>query len=252
VQKSEKGVIFIVSGSDYYLKEAIHSAKSLKKYSPTISITLFSNIVLKELERQYFDFQYDLDSNIHPLKAKVKYLEKSPYEITLFLDSDTEIRKPIDELFEFMNHYDLGLAKDNLVDWTQSPPKFIDYIDPDFFNTGLLLFKKTEPVKLFFAKWIEILDQQDESIMKPGYFCDQHYFNVLTKDLSFHKNVSMELLVLPNKIYNVRPWAIEELIKTREYKNIKIIHMHGLNNQKYSSRLKFFLFKIAERIKLIH
>ena len=35
---------------------------------------------------------------------------QSPYEYTLFLDSDTEIRQPIYDLFEFLDESDLALA----------------------------------------------------------------------------------------------------------------------------------------------
>ena len=78
------GYIYVASNNvggvkeNNYIKEAIYSAKSLKKICPTAKITLFTD---KELKEDVFDNIEYVDMS---LRCKQNCLLKSPYEKTIF------------------------------------------------------------------------------------------------------------------------------------------------------------------------
>jgi len=67
----EKGIIYIVVGDIKYLKEAVFSAKSLKRFCPDLPVTLFANHTVTD---SCFDQVIHIDNDINPFKNKVKYL----------------------------------------------------------------------------------------------------------------------------------------------------------------------------------
>src|SRR6478736_313852 len=93
----EIGVLYIVFDDAEMLKECIHSAKSLRKFSPGIPTHLITNLPPKLFKVSTFESVDLVSDSTHPLKAKVKYLSHTRFNTTLFLDADTEIRSDITE-----------------------------------------------------------------------------------------------------------------------------------------------------------
>jgi hypothetical protein len=224
-----RGVIYIVVGELKYLKECIFSAKSLKKYCPDLPITLFTDKL--DVHEDCFNEIKTIKNDINPFKNKVKYLYSSPYEWTLFLDSDTQILKPIYEIFDFIKNNDLALAYVPRIDRSYTPAKLISYVETNpynTYNTGVILYKKSEGNEKLFGKWLEEVMLQDGATMTSGNRSDQYYFNKLIKD-NFHRECNINLAVFPNKIYNVRPPMIQPLKQDGEMDNVKILHCHDLH-----------------------
>jgi hypothetical protein len=220
------GVIYIVLGDLKYLEESIFSAKSVKKNCPDISITLFTDRT--DANAKCFDQVVQVDNDINPFKNKVKYLGLSPYEKTLFLDSDTQVKKPIYELFQKLDEVDLALTSYPSIDRSYMPSKLISYEQPNLYNTGVILYKKTEAVQKFLNHWLDVVMNQEESTMWAGHFCDQYYFNKLIEE-NLHEKFGVKLSLLPNKLYNVRPPMILPMQKSGELKDSKILHCHDLH-----------------------
>jgi len=224
-----KGIIYIVVGKLRYLEECIFSASSLKKHCPDISVTLFTDKT--DVKEKCFDEIKIIKNDINPMKNKVKYMCDSPYEYTLFLDSDTEVKQPIDEMFEVLDKNDLAIAHSPQYDRSHFPAKLISYADthPDnAYNTGVILYKKSDAVEKFFTKWLEVVMLQDGNLMRAGYLCDQCYFNRLITN-KYHLECGLKLGVLDNRLYNARHPMIWHLQRIGEMGNIKIIHCHDLH-----------------------
>ena len=112
------GVLYIATGASY-LEEARRSAQSVKKHSPTLSIGVVTdqsiqpdadfdmvldvsaNTVLEEHQERY------LTQDTVPYSRKILPLFQSPFQKTIFLDSDTFVAAPLDELFTLLDHFDL-------------------------------------------------------------------------------------------------------------------------------------------------
>lgn len=225
-----RGVVYIAVGKIRYFQECIFSAASLKKHCPDIPITLFTD--KKDVKEKYFDEIKIIENDINPLKNKVKKcMYSSPYEYTLYLDTDTEVRQPIYEMFELLNENDLILAHSPHYDRSHFPARLISYANPnpeDAYNTGVILYKKSDKMERFFTKWVEAVMLQDETSMRPGYRGDQYYFNQIIINKS-HIECGIKLGVLDNRIYNARHPMIWHLQRIGEMGNIKIIHCHDLH-----------------------
>jgi len=224
-----KGIIYIVVGERRFLEECIFSVTSLKKFCPDIPVTLFTDKT--DVKSTYFDDIKLIQNDINPFKNKVKYMYPSPYEYTLFLDSDTEIRKPIYELFELLDNHDLALAHCIHLDRSRFPTRVIGYADPNpdnTYNTGVILYKKSDQLEKFFAKWLEQVMSQDGSTMRAGNKSDQYYFNKIVQD-KYHLDCGIKLISFSNKIYNARGPMIRQLQQNGEIDQVKILHCHDLH-----------------------
>ena len=239
----KKGVIYIVAGDIKFYRECLYSAKTMKKNNPNIPITVFTNYSNFKKGR-YIDNVVIMKEDINPHKLKIKAIKNSPYKRTLFIDTDTKITKPIHELFDFLDFYDLGIANRNLCKWGKQTV-FIDYNDTHHFNTGVIVYKKNEITSSFFNKWGKIAFIQEDELMYSGHYGDQHYFNELIFEMEYHKNIGLKLLNLPNKIYNARPHMWKQLKDDKIWENVKIFHAHGLNK----SIFFIIIAKIKHRIR---
>lgn len=221
----QQGVLYIVNNNSVILEECLHSLASLRKHSPGVQACLITNTELPYSVKKLFDHFILKNEEIHPLKAKVKWMMDSPFDTTLFLDADTEIRKDIRELFSTKETF--AFAFDNLCDWNSQPPVFIAQESTDI-NTGLVLYKKNEESNSILQAWFKVVELEDESRMKPGYFCDQVHFNLSIFSQIKEKGISFK--ILDNKIYNVRPWCWNSLKSNGEWNAIRIAHAHHLNH----------------------
>ena len=150
------GVVYIVTKSIRHLKEAIFSAKSLHKKSPHINVTLMTDLDLSRRDTKCFNQVLKVEANEHPLKLKVKLLPHSPYQQTLFLDSDTEILKDITPIFTSFNNCDFAIcnAPDTDFSYSSNHPNFFKgYRRINSFNTGVFLYSNSPSVKEFLQQW---------------------------------------------------------------------------------------------------
>lgn len=172
-----KGVVYVATGESY-CKEAIKSAGSLKKYMPNLPITLFTD---NKNTSPYFNNQVLLTSPTHTIGDKIYGICNSPYEKTLYLDTDTYICDDLSDIFSLLKMFDLAA--------TRAPMRFLCHRQdlPNCFtelNCGLILFKKSDRVLSFLNQWKDCYEE-----LKCEAGChDQHSFRLmlLKSDLRFY------------------------------------------------------------------
>jgi hypothetical protein len=223
-----KGVLYYAQGAKY-LREAEASAKSLKRHNPQILVCLKTTD--KGYSSKFFDNIDVIEPLDHHFKTKVLALSQSPFDLTLFLDSDTKVLKPVPELFDFLHTYDMGVAYLPLCEWPAgAPPVFLDYVDLSKYNTGVILYKGNDKVKQFMKQWLETACSHAMGPQPDGeHLDDQIDFNYLVIQEKVHIPLGISIVNLPGKIYNARPWFWEHLKKKREWEHVKILHAHGLD-----------------------
>ncbi len=237
---SKKGVIYTASGKKY-IDEAIYSAKTLKKHNKSIHATLYTSDV--GVKSRYFDSIINQPANKHPQKYKIENMVNSPYEKTLYLDSDTKINGSIAELFDFLLIYDMGFTNRVLCTWGK-PVRFKDYIDKDCINGGFILFIKNEKTIQFLSDWSTKMNRNKDEDIKPGTPTgDQIPLNDLIFKEKLLEKLNINFVILPNKIYNARPWLWKQAKLDGEFKNIKILHDKGLK--------KSLLMRLVSKVKYI-
>jgi hypothetical protein len=183
-----KGVIYYATG-EYYIKEAELSAESLKKVMPEIDITLYGD---SEPESEYFDNFVKIKQHQHPWLHRISCLKNTPYEKTLFLDSDTYVCEEIGELFEILDRFDIAAV--------HGPGRYNEKYDyqratteafPDF-NCGVILFNKNPEIIDVFSQWEKKYKEYvDTQLTDQPFFSDAVY------------NSNLSVCILPPE-YNCR------------------------------------------------
>ena len=91
------------------------------------------------------------------MRPKIDYIHETPYEETLFLDTDTIIDYNIEDMFEILERYDIAACHDLARKRKKYAVKIPEYgrIPYSFseVNTGVMAFKKNEEVEHLFSLW---------------------------------------------------------------------------------------------------
>lgn len=221
------GIIY-VSFCRWYSIECLKSIQSIRRHS-SVPITIFSD----ECHENRFDGiegvnLVPINKDMNPLKYKVKLLMDSPYDRTMFLDVDTVIVEPINELFDMLDNYEMCIAKNPNTDWSRgiNRYKFLGYEGNDF-NTGVMLYKKTEGFKKIYQAWFDIVMSQDDSKMRPGVpESEENCLNyiVLKQHPEFLENIG----IFSNKVYNARGEMLDSMRADGSISSVKIYHSHDL------------------------
>ncbi|MEO0759417.1 MAG: hypothetical protein AAFY78_21375 [Cyanobacteria bacterium J06648_16] len=157
-----KGYLYVASG-DRFVREAMNSAQSLRNVDETANITLVTD---KAVDSELFDHVIVRPANPqtykHGLLYKVAHIyQASPYDETLFLDSDTYICERCDHLFDLLEFFDVAIAPDP-TDVNRARPS--ESAKPlkatDIYNTGVILFKKNQRNAELFGRWLELYQRK--------------------------------------------------------------------------------------------
>ncbi len=162
-ESTDCGIVYIATGEDF-VEEALISAKSARSVMPDIPITIFTDL---EIDEPAFDQVIQLDDPRHDFGDQVFHLDRTPYERTIFLDSDIYLDASIDDVFSVLDEFDIA-ATQGLRNYSSSRVELeaIDAI-PDCFpeyNSGVVAFEMNANVQEFFGNWKKyynnVLDQE--------------------------------------------------------------------------------------------
>jgi hypothetical protein len=167
------GVLYVATGKKY-IQSAIRSARSVRKHNPGFQIHLFAN-----WEECGVDFNHSREpfTSIESIDAPhsrstVDYSIRTPFDRTLYLDTDTRVLDDISPLFDLLDRFDIAAAHapnriTRLMNWRVPVP-----ISFPQFNCGVLLYKRSEKVMKFLQDWIDAFHQA-------GFLSDQITFREL-------------------------------------------------------------------------
>lgn len=152
------GVLYVAIG-ERWCREASESAALVKRHMPGLPVTLFTD---RAWRADAIDDVRVMAADGNPLLTKTLWLAESPYERTLFLDTDITLCDRIDDLFSLCERFDLAVphAPYRLAHMgLDAPlPEFLAAGVPECFpgmNTGLLVYKRSERVSAFCQDWCE-------------------------------------------------------------------------------------------------
>lgn len=161
----QNGFLYIITGAQKYFDEALLSVRSIKAQHSDAHITVISDVQAisshnPELPALVDNWMYrpvsDYDNWSTALVYKVKYLTSTPYENTVFLDTDTYIAGQVDTLFRFLDTYDMAIAEAH----TERTP--IYDVDGQFYkgyyayNTGVIAYKRNQRMNELLDRWYAI------------------------------------------------------------------------------------------------
>lgn len=155
------GILYIARGD--YVKEAIRSAHQLKSVNSAINIALITD---QDIDEKVFDriIKENLRTDV---SNKVFNLQKTPYDRTLFLDTDIYVEKDISHLFHLLNEFDIGISINQVRDIDNK-----QYEGFPEFNSGVIVYKKNQEFLRFCQRWRELYTSE----MREEIIADQPSF----------------------------------------------------------------------------
>lgn len=144
-----KGVLYIAFG-DIYQHETRRSMESLRKMSPQLKIAVVTDQVWEEDPKPD---TFVLREQVDGWRCKPLYMQETPFDETLFLDTDTLVCRDITGVFDLLQYYDIG------VHFSGSPLNLPDLSLHTQCNSGVILWKSNEAVKEVFEQWNREYDE---------------------------------------------------------------------------------------------
>ncbi len=152
-RREPRGVVYVATGRRH-LDEMVQSVSSLRKHMPRLPVLLYTD--QKEIPRGVFDAIRTIENPCHSFMDKIAPLCDSPFDCTLFLDTDTLVCAPIDDLFDVLERFDLAV--------THAPFRHDrPFSTPICFaelNTGVIAYRNTESVRTMFRLWLAIYEKE--------------------------------------------------------------------------------------------
>lgn len=165
-----RGVMFVATG-EKYARSATRCAWSVKKHNPGLGIHLFTDeefatrLQTSGEKNPFSSFEAIKDPH---RRSKVDYISRSPFEQTLYLDSDTEVLTDIREMFGLLERFDIAMAHamkrnvfKNQVNWKRALPAAYPQ-----YNSGVILYRMSPSVSAFFEAW-------QKAYIEAGFKIDQ-------------------------------------------------------------------------------
>lgn len=145
--------MYIATG-EQYLREANVSVESVRRYNPDIEVCMMTDV---PEQATTFDHVISVDEPKYSFGDQIRYLEQSPFERSLYLDTDCLVNDDIRPMFDVLDNYDLGIVhSQGHGTWDDSdvPPVF-----PSF-NSGVMLYRMNTRFLEFCDRWREIYKKE--------------------------------------------------------------------------------------------
>lgn len=168
---AEKRAIFWTAWGQQYIEEARVSCRSVKRHMPGVTRVLFTR--KKEKKRGVGEKDYDIvlaptfgqlpkhrPEGLESLFYRVNAADQlTDYYRLLFLDSDTYMCAPVDDLFEALDRFDIM----GVISAGRITRKTVNPIPESFaeLNGGVMAFRNTEKVRAF---WHDCQDRYKENV----------------------------------------------------------------------------------------
>lgn len=146
-----RGIVYFVIGQKY-LAHAAASLDSLRRFHPDMEATVFCN----DSVATSFDHiaRYESVNDQYPANEifldRIRCMAQSPYDRTLFLDADTYVDGPLDQLFRLLDAFDIAVRQSDV-----GITSIFDDVPHTFpeHNCGALLWKWNAVTRQLFADW---------------------------------------------------------------------------------------------------
>ncbi len=217
--KSEtRGIVYVAVGEEF-VKEASLSAARAKSVMPEIPITLLTD---NGTSSDHFDNIIQIENPRQDGGDRVFHADLTPYDRTLYIDTDIYIAEPISDIFDLLDSFDIAACinqrrySTNRIDM----PKINDLPEsfPEY-NGGVLAFRQNSQSEEFLSLWQETF----RKVVEYGQVHNQ----AALRYAMYHSNV--RIATIPNE-YNCvfrRPGSVNG--------EVKVFHGRLIDLQSYGA-----------------
>jgi len=207
--KSGQGILYAATGKKY-LREVGLSALSVKRHMPDIATCLVTDhlVEIPGVDKVVvMDLTYEGHKGIKLYKPNA--LIHSPFEKTLFLDSDTYMCAPCYELFSMTDRVDIALAHDT-ADMSTPLVEGQELLGFHPYNSGVVSLGSGQKIDRFLSDWYKILESEyevhpwDQRAMMSSIVANDITTLVLQPVYNCRTNFIVSLPQLPVKIIHGR------------------------------------------------
>lgn len=218
------GVFFIAFG-EQYINEAVFCAKSIKE-NTNLPIAICCDEI-KQNDKYLFKKIIYITPNHE--RSKVDFLEVTPFECSLYLDSDTQVLEDITPIFRILEKYDIAFTHDfsrKRFRWSKIIPEYENI--PDGFSElggGVMLYRKSKAIefidlwKNYFYKYYKLTNGWDQASLRIAAWESQCSLYVLPPEFNLrslqNRKKTDSLVGKECDLHPLRP---------------RIHHWHGLND----------------------
>jgi len=154
-----QGALYIAFG-DRHKAEARRSMASLRRASPDLPIAVITD---RAWEIAPLPDRFLLRETVEGVMSKNTYAYDSPFEETLYLDTDTVVARDVAPVFGLLQHYDFGVR---FYGPQLNEPGGLTFHTQ--VQSGVLLFKKNPRVEKLFSMWREEYVARARSLIGRG------------------------------------------------------------------------------------
>jgi hypothetical protein len=162
MKESSAGFYFIATGPRF-LDEACRSAERIRSVMPGVSIAIASDL---SPPKDLFDHHLEITEPKFNFSDKIGPLLSTPFEKTVFLDTDTWLCERVPEIFSILDRYDIAMA--------HAPMRFTatSAVPPTFpeCNSGVVAYHLNDRTRSLFALWEKLYQ---ERLTSTGVIDDQ-------------------------------------------------------------------------------
>jgi len=146
-------VIYLAIG-DKHCREAEKSIASLKRHMPDLPVTVYTDAAI---DREGVDEVVPLPAPAYDRTCNIRVLSESPYEKTLFLDTDTLVCTPFPEVFGLLERFEVAGVLGPKIKGSSPvggvPACFSQY------NAGVLLLRRCGKTDAFLSLWKKLYEE---------------------------------------------------------------------------------------------
>lgn len=179
------GLVFVAFG-DKFVAEAVTAAASYREQMPDLPLALVTSgetcpppafDIVKRMAEPVVDFP----ACYAGYYQKILAIAETPFEVTLFVDSDTYCCAPVYDLFVAARHYGLAVvhAPYKMSSFGVTSPTQDRNVIPAV-NTGVIAFSRDRVGRDFFENWSDLYRQQVPAVAGHN-FSDQTVFRELLR-----------------------------------------------------------------------
>ena len=182
---SSEGFLYIATGKRF-LEEACASARRVKEVMPHASIAIATDLTPPE---GLFNNLIVLDQPSYSFGDKVKPLLETPFERTVFLDTDTWLCEPVSELFSLLDRYEIAMAHApmRVTAPSEVPSCFSEC------NSGVIAYLLNEKTRRLISLWKKYYEERtaldprehDQPALRDALWQSDARFAVLPPEYNF-------------------------------------------------------------------
>lgn len=210
----KRGVVYAAGGSKIFFDQARASVRSLKERMPSIHVTIFTNRNRREGSFDNFEYLELPDW----MTAKIHALRRAPYDLCVWLDSDTFVCHHLSDLFDLVeDRFDVAFTSNS-----GKPSRYpTEDVPKDFpeCSTGVIALNRNAATMEFLDSWEATFHRHKKQYKHLRKSPNRHPSQPSFRLALYHSD--LRLLMLPRREYNCPFWS------GFVHEKVKILHFKG-------------------------